>query len=132
RKYTSDDIPNDLTIMEKNTSRLIHLVNELLDFRKAEMEGVQLTFIETNISALVRNLNTRFSQKIEENCLEINLDLGEKDIYAFVDKETLRKIFGNIFGNAVKYAKSQVNVRLFQDDVNFYFNVQNDGNIIPE
>ncbi|WP_027125093.1 hybrid sensor histidine kinase/response regulator transcription factor [Gelidibacter mesophilus] len=132
KQYTSADIPKDLSIMEKNTSRLIHLVNELLDFRKAEMEGVKLTFIETNISNLVRNLNTRFSQKIEENCLEITLDLGDNDIYAFVDKETLRKIFGNIFGNAVKYAKSKVIVRLFQDEINFYFTVKNDGNIIPE
>lgn len=132
KQYASTEVLNDLSIMEKNTSRLIHLVNELLDFRKAEMEGVKLTFIETNISALVRTLNSRFSQKIEENCLEINLDLGEKDVFAFVDKETLRKIFGNIFGNAVKYAKSEVNVRLFQDEINFYFIVSNDGSIIPE
>ncbi len=78
--------------MKKNTSRLLKLVNELLDFRKSEIGGLKLTFVEANISSMVRNFHLRFSQLIEERELEFELELGEKDIHAFVDKEAFKKM----------------------------------------
>lgn len=116
RTYESPEIVQNLSIMEKNTSRLLKLVNELLDFRKAEMEGLKLTFVETNISALVRHLHTRFTPAIEEKQIHLKLELGEKDIYAFADEEALRKIISNLINNAIKYAQQEVIISLFRDE----------------
>ena len=33
--------------MDKNVSRLLSLVNQLLDFRKTEIEGYRLNFVRT-------------------------------------------------------------------------------------
>lgn len=53
--------------MEKNTTRLLNLANQLLDFRKAELEEISPSFVETNISDLVRGTYTRFSQAIKNS-----------------------------------------------------------------
>ncbi len=132
RTYDSPEIPQNLSIMEKNTSRLLNLVNELLDFRKTEMKGLRLTFVETNISALVKHLQSQFTPLIEEKNINLKLELGEKNIYAFVDEEAIRKILSNLISNAIKYAKSEVMISLFRDETSLEFIVKNDGNLIPK
>ena len=132
RTYESPEIPENLLIMEKNTSRLLNLVNELLDFRKTEMEGLKLTFVETNISILVRQLQLQFTPLIEEKNIHLELELGEKNIYAFVDEEAIRKILTNLISNAIKYAKKEVIITLFRNENSLEFIIKNDGNLIPK
>lgn len=130
-EYEKPEIPQNLSIMKKNTSRLIKLVNELLDFRKTEIGGLKLTFVEANISSMVRNMQLRFSQLIEEKDIDFELELSEKDIYAFVDKEALKKILSNLFNNAIKYSEKKVIVSLIRDEKKLKLTVKNDGNMIP-
>lgn len=132
KTYESPDILPNLSIMENNTSRLLNLVNELLDFRKTEMEGLGLTFVETNISLIVKQLQSQFTPLIEERNISLKLELGEKNIYAFVDEEAIRKILSNLISNAIKYAKSEVIITLFRDENSLEFIVKNDGNLIPK
>ncbi|TPG31604.1 two-component regulator propeller domain-containing protein [Flavobacterium pectinovorum] len=130
-EHQSPEVPQNLSIMKKNTSRLLKLVNELLDFRKSEIGGLKLTFVEANISSIVRNLHLRFSQLIEERGIEFELELGEKDIFAFVDKEAFKKILSNLISNAIKYSKDKVFISLFRDDKKLTLIVKNDGELIP-
>ncbi|PXY46925.1 hybrid sensor histidine kinase/response regulator transcription factor [Flavobacterium hydrophilum] len=130
-EHHSPEVPQNLSIMKKNTSRLLKLVNELLDFRKSEIGGLKLTFVETNISAMVRNLHLRFSQLIDERGINFELELGEKDIFAFVDKEAFKKILSNLISNAIKYSNNTVVIKLFRDDKKLNLMIKNDGNLIP-
>ncbi|WP_276380977.1 hybrid sensor histidine kinase/response regulator transcription factor [Flavobacterium sp. H4147] len=130
-EHQSVEVPQNLSIMKKNTSRLLKLVNELLDFRKSEIGGLKLTFVEANISSMVRNLHLRFSQLIEERGIEFELELGDKDIFAFVDKEAFKKILSNLMNNAIKYSKDKVSITLFRDEKKLTLTVKNDGNLIP-
>lgn len=130
-EHQSPEVPQNLSIMKKNTSRLLKLVNELLDFRKSEIGGLKLTFVEANISSIVRNLHLRFSPLIEERGIEFEMQLGEKDIFAFVDKEALKKILSNLISNAIKYSKDKVSITLHRDDKKLTLVVKNDGNLIP-
>lgn len=125
------EVPQNLSIMKKNTSRLLKLVNELLDFRKSEIGGLKLTFVEANISSMVRNFHLRFSQLIEEKEIEFELELGDKDIFAFVDKEAFKKVLSNLMNNAIKYSKDKVSISLFRDEKKLTLIVKNDGNLIP-
>jgi ligand-binding sensor domain-containing protein/signal transduction histidine kinase/DNA-binding response OmpR family regulator len=130
-EHQSAEVPQNLSIMKKNTSRLLKLVNELLDFRKSEIGGLKLTFVEANISSMVRNLHLRFSQLIEERKIEFELELGEKDIFAFVDKEAFKKILSNLINNAIKYSNEKVSITLFRDEKKLTLVVKNDGKLIP-
>ncbi|MBZ9731240.1 response regulator [Salegentibacter sp. JZCK2] len=129
--YKSLEIPKNLGIMERNTSRLLDLVNELLDFRKTEMKHVKLSFIEVNITQLVEETFIRFSQLIKDKNIQFDISKQENDILAFVDEEASRKILSNLFSNAIKYCDYRVQVFLEQTDDHFKIIVKNDGDPIP-
>ena len=129
--YKSSEVPRNLKIMKKNTTRLLNLVNELLDFRKTEMQHVKLTFEKTNINNLLEETYIRFSQIIQEKKLNFNLFKPEEAIFAYVDEEAIRKILSNLFINATKYSKNKVEISLFKQNQNFQIIIKNDGELIP-
>ena len=127
----NSEFSESLHIMDKNTSRLLELTNQLLDFRKAELDNMALTFVDTNISTLLKNTYTRFSEVIKNKKLEFNLVIGSDDVIAYVDTEALKKIVSNLFNNAIKYSEKRVIVSLSRDEHSFQLIVKNDGNLIP-
>lgn len=131
QKYKSPEIPKNLGIMEKNTSRLLNLVNELLDFRKAEMKHTKLSFVQVNVSEVLRETYERFSQAIQDKQLKFELTETREDVLAFVDEEAFGKVVSNLFSNAIKYSKNTVMVVLSNDDACFKIVVKNDGELIP-
>lgn len=120
---------NSLTLMDKNVSRLLSLVNQLLDFRKTEIKGYRLSFVRTEIVTLLSETARRFQELATEHHLLLNLDLSMSELHVFVDKEAITKIFSNLFSNAIKYATSSIVVRLqlSADYETFTIDFINDG-----
>lgn len=134
---TIDDqnVRENLYIMKKNTSRLIELTNQLLDFRKAEANKFSLNFINANINELLGEIFTSFKPAAEQKDLDYNLELPRITLYAFVDIEALKKIITNLFSNAIKYAARVTSIKLLpfsSDDDLFRIEFRNDGQIIPD
>ncbi len=125
------DLRENLSLMEKNTSRLLNLTNQLLDFRKAEIETNSLTFVNTNISELIRSIYTRFSQALKDKALTVTLHLTDNDIYAYVDVEALSKVISNLFSNAIKYGERKITITLSKNNGQFEISVATDGYLIP-
>lgn len=130
----SDQDQKSLTLMEKNVSRLIELVNQLLDFRKAETEGGNLTFVNVEIVSLIKEIADQFQEAVKEKEISLNLDLSIQNLIVNVDKEGFTKILSNLFSNAIKYASALVivNIRVSNDLQNFIIDFINDGKIIPK
>jgi signal transduction histidine kinase/DNA-binding response OmpR family regulator len=123
-----------LTMIEKNTNRLIHLTNQLLDFRKAEANNYTLNFVRTDINDLLRQLFVTYKPIAEEKKLSFRLEIPRITLLAYVDAEALRKIIGNLLSNAIKYADHSISVKLLpfnSDDNLFHIEFRNDGFIIP-
>ena len=122
-----------LTLMDKNVSRLLSLVNQLLDFRKTEIEGYRLSFVRTEIVSLLNDTAKRFQESATAHNLLLNLDLSLPELYVFVDKEAITKIFSNLFTNAIKYASGSIIIRLqlSPDYETFTIDFINDGTPIP-
>jgi signal transduction histidine kinase/ligand-binding sensor domain-containing protein/DNA-binding response OmpR family regulator len=131
QKYKSPEVPRQLDIMDKNTSRLLNLINELLDFRKAEMKHTKLSFVEINITELLEETRLQFSEMIAQKNLKFDFIKPLHDVLAYADEEALRKILSNLFSNAVKYSVSEVQVIFSANEAHFEVTVKNDGDIIP-
>lgn len=121
----------NLSIVQRNTERLLKLVNELLDFRKAESKGLHLNFVSADISSLIRETAERFVPSAHLKNLVFELDLPPGELRADVDVEILTKISSNLLNNALKHAKSIIYVRLTSGDDAFRLEVENDGEAIP-
>ncbi len=130
-KVNDHELKEYLLIMKKNTSRLLNLVNQLLDFRKTEIEQVNLTFVKTNIPELIRNMHSRFYNASTEKKINFDINLPENDVYAFIDVEGIKKILSNLFTNAMKYAEKQIYLSLKFDQEYFEICIKNDGSLIP-
>lgn len=129
--YKSPEIPRNLGIMEKNTSRLLNLVNELLDFRKTEMQHVKLNFVEVSINELLEETYIRFSQMIQEKEIGFDLIQPNEAVIAYVDEEAIKKILSNLFSNAIKYSHKKVKISLTAEETYFKIRIENDGTLIP-
>jgi hypothetical protein len=96
---TQPDISRSLSIMNKNTTRLIDLANQLLDFRATETKGFSLSFSKVNISDLLEETFNNFKPLAEQKNLNYQLYLPETTVIAFVDLDAVNKIFYNLFSN---------------------------------
>ncbi len=125
------ELNENLLVMEKNTNRLLLLINQLLDFRKIEAQNFSLTFVHTDIVELLAETYVRFMPLAKQKNLTFTFERPNDSVFADVDKEALIKILSNLFTNAIKYGQTQINVFLSQSDDKLYVRVNNDGNIIP-
>jgi len=134
RQFTDSETASDLALMEKNTSRLIRLTNQLLDFRKAETNNMSLIFTKTDINSLLSDVFNDLNSLAKEKLLHYDLSLPRITLTAFVDEEALRKILTNLIHNGIKYADNHVHIKLLpfnSDDIMFNIEFRNDGEIIP-
>jgi ligand-binding sensor domain-containing protein/signal transduction histidine kinase/DNA-binding response OmpR family regulator len=116
-----------LTVIERNTNRLLDLSNQLLDFRKTEQEGFRLNFTAVDIPLLINEVYLRFNTTVINNHLNFDLNLPSEDFYADVDKEALTKILSNLFNNAIKFAKTTIQLTLSREADSFQLTLCNDG-----
>lgn len=121
----------DLLLVERNTDRLLDLVDQLLSFRKTETDGYRLNFNRTNITALSANLCSSFQIAAQRHQIGLTTHLAN-GLFAYVDQDAFHKILSNLLNNAVKYADTMVEVSLYQNnDQDFIIEVRNDGEILP-
>lgn len=127
------EVKENLITMERNTDRLLVLVNQLLDFRKIESKAFTLSLKVRNINALVANTYSRFVPTARQKQLETQLECPAEAILASVDEEAITKVCSNLFNNAIKYSATYIKVRLAadEDSQHFRITVKNDGKPIP-
>lgn len=117
-----------LDIVDRNANRLLELINQLLDFRKTEIEGYKLNFVPTDIIALIYEIYQRFHDTAEQQSLQMTIEENIKSFYIFIDKEACTKIISNLLSNAIKYAKSKITINYhIQENTHFNIDITNDG-----
>jgi signal transduction histidine kinase len=128
------DISKSLTIMNKNTNRLVDLTNQLLDFRHTETKGFSLNFNKVDIGDLLEETFNNFKPLAEQKNLNYQLYLPSSTVVALVDLDAINKILYNLFSNALKYAKETVCITLLPlqpGNNSFSIEFKNDGFLIP-
>ena len=130
--HLDESVKDDLEIMDLNTTRLLDLVNQLLDFRKTETKEVRLNFMEYDLSGLLQKIYKRFTPLAREKNLKFTLDMPE-GLHVSVDKEGFTKIVSNLFTNALKYGATYilVKVQVEKEEGLWQLSVENDGPVVP-
>ena len=109
-----------LTLVHKNTERMLRLVNQILDFRKIQNKKMKLLVEESDIIALLRKITDSFQLVAEEKQIDCKVDTDCKELYIWIDRDKFEKIFFNLLSNAFKYTPSgkAVTVRITTDTEN--------------
>ncbi|MET0242999.1 MAG: two-component regulator propeller domain-containing protein [Flavitalea sp.] len=132
----ADEVPGvktSLKIMERNTNRLLDIAEQMLDFRETEVRGFSLNFQQSDLASLLSDLHSSFTPLAVQNKLSMQLDLPYVSFLAMVDSDSLQKIIGNLYSNAIKYARSSVLVNfIFKEQENkLRIEFRSDGYLIP-
>ncbi len=123
-----------LQVVDKNATRLLTLVTQLLDFRKTETAGYRLNFIQTDIFELANDIIVRFRPTAEQKNLSLSIQANTAVHKGYIDKEACTKIISNLLTNALKYARTHISIYFSYSDKDeqFVIDVVNDGQAIPE
>ena len=127
------EIQRNLNTMSRNTTDLMNLINQLLDFRKMDSNKMEMHFVSVNLSSLLREWVRKFMDMPQSDKCHITLELPEgDDIYVRADRNALIKVLNNLFSNALKYGESEFLISISVDGDNVVIHFENDGAVIPE
>ena len=90
-------------IIHKSASRLLELINTILEFRKTETQNKRLKVAKADISILVSEIGSRYSELNTNPAIEIATDIELGDYTLWFDTETVSIIIDNLMSNACKY-----------------------------
>lgn len=105
-----------LLVIERNGKRLLNLVNQLMDFRKVESGGMNVTLIDTDIKAILSTVCQRFTLSAELKHIKVELNMPDAACYAKIDPEAFTKIVSNLLSNALKFTVSHIWIDLMIAD----------------
>jgi len=130
KKYQDKEIGEYLSVMDRNVNRLMTLINQLLDFRKAEKNSYSVSFKQTNINELLQSIYDSFKYSTESRKLVYELIMPATLFIVKADAECIIKIITNLLSNAIKHARSKVIISLITENLenNFYeIQIYDDG-----
>ncbi len=92
-----------LLTVKKNAGRLTRLVNELMDFRKAESGNMSLHVMPGNMVSFAREIFLSFQYLAIRHQIDYRFNCGEEVIEVYFDPVQLEKVLFNLLSNAFKF-----------------------------
>ena len=129
-----EDAREQLVVVERNTNRMLHLVNQILDFRKIQNKKMKIQVQRVNVVAFVRKVMDNFESLAEEHNIDFLFETEKDELYLWVDEDKLEKIVFNLLSNAFKYTPGGKLIRVFihEDEGTVSVGVQDQGIGIAE
>lgn len=140
KESTLDEQKNLLTIIHRNANGLLELVNQLLDFRKLDVQKDHLNLSVGDVVAFVKDICYSFTELANKKSINFSFSTTITELRMEFDPEKLRKIVSNLLSNAFKFTpdsgKIDVNLSLIQqiniDKKLLKISVSDSGIGIPE
>ena len=107
-KKLSAPVREDLSVIDRNARRLLSLVNQLLDFKKAEDNALPMGFRHERVVPLVESVADRFRPSLEHKGVTLKVDFPDPDLTADIDPEAVTKLVSNLLNNARKFTKDKI------------------------
>lgn len=117
-----EDARRQLEVVDRNTNRMLRLINQILDFRKIQNKKMKLLVQRIELVGFVRRLMENFQAVAEERGIDFQLETVLPEVYLWADADKLEKIIFNLLSNAFKYTPDGKQIRLsLQQDANHVF-----------
>lgn len=94
-------------VIKRNAERLLTLVNDLLDVRKAEEGRLALNLQVVDLYLLIEDVRRAFLFNAAYKSISINLISEFKSLPAKIDRKRMETVLYNLLSNAVKNAKDE-------------------------
>jgi signal transduction histidine kinase len=122
-------------IITKESERLSHLINNVLDFSRIEMGRKEFYFKKGNLAQIVRDTLESYRYHLEKKSFSIKKEIASDLPETNFDGEAVASVLVNLLSNAMKFSPKikEVTVKLFKDDGNAVLQVADKGiGILPK
>lgn len=132
---SSDERMNYLEIIESNNSRLLSLINEILDLSRVEAGEISIKKAPTDLKKLCNDIKQIFKFRCPPT-VELSWIEPDMPITMNTDENRLTQIFSNLISNALKHTPRgsiKYGYRIIDEGLNIEFFVTDTGSgIEPE
>lgn len=98
--------------IDRNSQRILSLVNQLMDVRKIDKGQMVLKFKETDIISFIQSHADIFMSQAQKKNIQYTFNHEMHTLNAWIDPENFDKIILNLLSNAFKYTpeKGKINI----------------------
>lgn len=123
-------------MIQRNSSRLLFLTQQLLEFRKAEYDYLEVTVKKFDLVNLIEQIAELFDEWALDKNIEYQLDIPPA-LPGWFDKDKIEKIVFNLMSNAFKYTpvNGKINLKFYiqdKDSKKLNITITNTGKGIPK
>ncbi|ALJ05439.1 histidine kinase [Pseudalgibacter alginicilyticus] len=136
KEQSNDYQKSRYNLIHQNASRLLNLVNQVLDFRKAQTGELKLKVSKTDILLYTKNTFDSFKEFAYNKNIQLSFNTEDESLFGWIDKDKYDKILYNLLSNAIKFTNKFGHVDLYvglknEDDGYLIMEVSDDGIGIP-
>lgn len=99
-------------LIQRNAKRLLNLVNQLLDFRKLEVQELKLNSSEGDVIRFIEETVYSFSDLSEKKDIRLTFHSNVPSLETLFDQDKLEKILFNLLSNAFKFTPEHGSVNV--------------------
>ncbi len=115
-------------VIQRNANRLLQLINELMDFRKAESGALKLQVMPGSIPVFINEIAEEFSELALQKKINFKVSVATIENETWFDRQVLEKIIINLLSNSFKYTPDNgvIQLSVFETLENFKPSFENE------
>lgn len=106
------NLEHKLKVIKSNSDRLLKLVNELMDFRKAEKGSMKIYCEQQDIVSFCFDIYESFRGFAVEKKIDYKFVLNINSVLIYYDKNQMEKVIYNLLSNAFKFTSKNGRITL--------------------
>jgi len=112
------EIADPLSMIKRNTRRLLNLVNQILDFRKMEDQELRLNLSDGDMVSFIKEVLEPFNDLSERKQIQLLFKSRFNCIYTSFDQDKIERVLFNLLSNAFKFTPvgGTISVELEKND----------------
>lgn len=128
------DAREQLQVVERNTNRMLRLINQILDFRKIQNKKMKMQVQRVEVVGFTHKIMENFDSVAERHQIDFFFETEKEELYLWVDADKYEKIVYNLLSNAFKYTPDGKMIKVFihEDENTVSVGVQDQGIGIAE
>lgn len=101
-----------LELINRNAQRLLHLVNQIMDFKRIEKSKMELKTAKGDINLFCQNIFNAFRPLAEVKKIDFQYEADESAVLVWFDHYKMEDIIYNLLSNAFKYTQNKGKILL--------------------
>lgn len=130
----SDPMKDLLTIAQRNSLRLIRLIDDVLDLQKLDLSTITLSPGNLDAGDFLREVVEEYTAYADERDVRLVIVSDDPGVTLRADPYRLKQVVGNVISNAVKFSDAGTRVECAADVIGsgLRFSIRDSGIGIPE